>query len=49
MFDKNLVLSILMQIDEALEKIASRAERIQSADDFTRTPAGMEKLDSICT
>jgi hypothetical protein len=48
MFDKNLVLSILMQIDEALEKIASRAERIQSADDFTRTPAGMEKLDSIC-
>jgi uncharacterized protein with HEPN domain len=48
MFDKNLVLSILMQIDEALEKIASRAERIQSADDFTRTPAGLEKLDSIC-
>lgn len=31
MFDKDLVLSILMQIDEALETIASRAERIRSA------------------
>jgi hypothetical protein len=34
MFDKNLVLSILMQIDEALGKIVSRANRIRSADDF---------------
>jgi len=48
MFDKDLVLSILTQIDEALEKIASRAERIRSADDFTGSPAGSEKLDSIC-
>ncbi|MBI5778622.1 MAG: DUF86 domain-containing protein [Planctomycetes bacterium] len=48
MFDKNLVLSILTQIDEALGKIASRAEWIRSPDDFTSSPAGMEKLDSIC-
>jgi len=48
MFDKDLVLSILTQIDEALEKIAGRAERIRSADDFTGSPAGTEKLDSIC-
>ncbi len=48
MFDKNLVLSILMQIDEALGKIVSRAKRIRSADNFTGTPAGMEKLDAIC-
>lgn len=48
MFDKTLVLSILTQIDEALEKIASRAEPIRSAYDFTGSPAGMEKLDSIC-
>ena len=48
MFDKNLVLSILQQIDEALEKIKSRSEQIHSADDFTDSPAGMEKLDSIC-
>ena len=48
MFDKDLVLSILMQIDEALGKIVSRANRIRSADDFIGTPAGMEKLDGIC-
>lgn len=48
MFDKNLVLSILKQIDEALEKIRSRSEQIRSADDFTDSPYGMEKLDSIC-
>lgn len=48
MFDKDLVLSILMQIDEALGKIVSRAKRVRSADDFIGTPAGMEKLDGIC-
>ena len=48
MFDKNLVLSILTQTDEALERIAGRAERIRSADDFTGAPAGQEKLDGIC-
>lgn len=48
MFDKNLVLSILQQIDEALEKIKSRSEQIHGADDFTNSPSGMEKLDSIC-
>ncbi|MDD2903439.1 MAG: hypothetical protein PHU44_13500 [Syntrophales bacterium] len=48
MFDKTLVLSILTQIDEALGKIASRVERIQSPNDFISSPAGMEKLDSIC-
>jgi uncharacterized protein with HEPN domain len=48
MFDKSLVLSILIQIDDALETIVGRAERIRSADDFTGSPAGMEKLDSIC-
>lgn len=48
MFDKHLVLSILKQIDEALEKIKSRSEPIHSADDFTNSPSGMEKLDGIC-
>lgn len=33
MYDKNLVLSILKQIDEALDKIKCRSEQIQSADD----------------
>lgn len=48
MFDKSLVLSILQQIDEALEKIKGRSGQIHSADDFTNSPYGMEKLDSIC-
>src|SRR3989304_5120503 len=37
MFDKSLVLSILIQIEDALKKIASRAGRFQSADDFTNS------------
>ena len=48
MFDKELVLSILIQIDEALKRIANRSCEIRSADDFTNSPIGMEKLDSIC-
>ena len=40
--------SLLTQIEEALQKIASRAGRFQSAEDFTSSPAGMEALDSIC-
>ena len=48
MYDKSLVQSILKQIDDALETIKKRTEIIQSVNDFTDTPAGMEKLDSIC-
>ena len=48
MFDKLQVRSLLTQIEEALQKIASRAGRFQSAEDFTSSPAGMEALDSIC-
>jgi uncharacterized protein with HEPN domain len=48
MFDKDLVRSILTQIDSALEKISGRAKPIRSADDFTGSLAGMEKMDSIC-
>lgn len=47
MFDKPLVLSILKQIEDALGKIKSRTSNIHSANDFTDTPAGMEKLDGI--
>jgi uncharacterized protein with HEPN domain len=48
MFDKNLVLSILVQIEDALQLIQSRAGRIRSAEDFTNSAPGMEALDSIC-
>jgi len=48
MFDKALVLAILSQIDEALDKIVFRTAHINSADDFSDTPEGMEKLDGLC-
>jgi uncharacterized protein with HEPN domain len=48
MYDKSFVQSILKQIDNALETIKNRTEMIQSVNDFTDTPAGMEKLDSVC-
>ena len=48
MFDKDLVLSILVQIEDALQKIVSRAGRFRSAGDFTNSSSGMEALDSIC-
>jgi hypothetical protein len=49
MFDKDLVLSILTQIDDALEKIASRAARIRSADDFTGFPVPVKGLRALAT
>jgi hypothetical protein len=48
MFVKDLVLILLGQIDDALAKIAQRTAPIRSVDDFTDSPAGMEKLDGIC-
>ena len=48
MFDRKLVLSILSQIDSALQKISVRAGRFRSADDFIATDRGLEALDSIC-
>ena len=48
MYDKNLVLSILTQIEDTLQIIDSRAGRIRNAEDFTNSAPGMEALDSIC-
>jgi len=48
MRDKELVLEVLRQIEEAAEKIISRFQAIQKVDDFTDSPAGMEKMDAIC-
>lgn len=48
MFDKELVHSILEQIEDALEKVKNRTAHIQSAAFFTDTLEGMEKLDSVC-
>ncbi len=48
MHDKALAKEILRQILQALQTILQRFEPVKSPDDFTGSPAGMEKLDSIC-
>ena len=48
MYDKTLVLEILQQISDAIKTIEQRFEPIKDVNDFTDTPQGMEKLDSIC-
>ena len=45
---QEVVLHILMQIEEAIERIKLRTEPIRCADDFLLTPSGMEKLESTC-
>ena len=48
MYDKELAREVLSQIYRAAQTILQRFEPIRSADDFTGSPEGMEKLDSIC-
>jgi uncharacterized protein with HEPN domain len=48
MFDKELTLSILRQIDDALETLKMRTHSVKSASDFTDTLEGKEKLDGVC-
>jgi len=48
MYDRALAIEILQQILQALGTILQRFKPVKSPDDFTSSPAGMEKLDSIC-
>ncbi|MFA7123958.1 MAG: HepT-like ribonuclease domain-containing protein [Candidatus Delongbacteria bacterium] len=48
MFDLELAREILKNISESLNKIVFRFEGINSSEDFLTSPAGSEKLDSIC-
>jgi uncharacterized protein with HEPN domain len=48
MYDRELVLEILRQIYQAAQTILKRFEPVKTVSDFTGSPAGMEKLDSIC-
>lgn len=48
MYDKELAKEILKQIYHATELILQRFVSVQNVFDFTNSPAGMEKLDSIC-
>ena len=46
--DTSLVKEILSQIDTALTTIKLRFEPVDSVDYFLDSPAGQEKLDSLC-
>ena len=48
MYDKVLVLEVLGQIRTASQTILDRFKPVKTVSDFTDSPAGREKLDSIC-
>ncbi|RLB88974.1 MAG: antitoxin [Deltaproteobacteria bacterium] len=48
MYDKELALEILQQIEDAAQKVVQRFQVIKNPNDFTDTAAGMEKMDAIC-
>ncbi len=48
MFDKSLAIEVLQQIHQATLTILNRFAPVTSVEVFTGSPAGMEKLDSIC-
>jgi uncharacterized protein with HEPN domain len=48
MYDKSLVIEILTQILNAAKTVSKRFAVVDSAEYFTNTPEGIEKLDSIC-
>ena len=48
MYDRELTLEIMRQIYQAAQTILQRFEPVKKVSDFTESPAGMEKLDSIC-
>lgn len=48
MYDPDLMIERLTRVLEALERIPARFAGIESPSDFADTPAGVEKMDSIC-
>lgn len=48
MYDRALVTEILSQILRAADTILYRFSQVKTIHDLTDSPAGMEKLDSIC-
>ncbi len=48
MYDTELALEVLTQIHKASETLLQRFAPVNSVSNFTDSPAGMEKLDSIC-
>lgn len=48
MSDKGLVIEILRQIQDALQRIERRFAPVSAPDDFLSTDEGTDRLDSIC-
>jgi uncharacterized protein with HEPN domain len=48
MYDKEMLLEVLKQTADAIERVNKRFEPVDSVEFFTRSPEGMEKLDAIC-
>jgi len=48
MYDKELIMEILRQIEDAAAKIVTRFQPICKVSDFTDSPSGVEKMDAIC-
>ena len=48
MYDGELTLHVLEQLQKATETLLERFEPIKSISDYTDSPEGMEKLDAAC-
>lgn len=48
MYDKEYVAEILQEFQKAVLTIIERFKPVKKSSDFTNSPNGMEKLDSIC-
>jgi uncharacterized protein with HEPN domain len=48
MYDKDLLLEVLKQTSDAIERVNARFASVDSVEFFTGSPEGMEKLDAIC-
>ena len=48
MFDGELVLNTLQQIDALIDIINQRTEKVDDVNDFLSSPSGMVLLDAVC-
>lgn len=48
MYDKEMLLEVLRQTADAIERVNKRFESVDSVEFFTGSPEGAEKLDAIC-
>lgn len=47
MFDRSLLLELLLEVEEAIRRIERRFTAINRADDFISTDDGLDRLDAI--